>query len=118
NAATPKSSATGATTPKSSATRLKVIPPIHCWTPSIKFPHTRQKTKVKEMRVAVQAHRWHNMVMDKVLAKRPLTDFRKSSKTKVFKTAAERIAAMSLICNSRTEDGDVERRFRRIRKTP
>lgn len=54
--------------------------------------------------------------MDKVLTKRPLTDFRKSSKTRPYKTAEELITAMSLICNSRTEDGHVERRFRRIRK--
>lgn len=52
--------------------------------------------------------------MEKVVTKRKLSDFRKRPKSKDLKTAEERLAAMSLICKSRTEDGHVERRFRRI----
>jgi len=62
--------------------------------------------------------------MEKVIKKRSLADFRKSRATTRKKTEnathgtyAERIAAMSLICRTRTEDGTVERRFCRIRKT-
>jgi len=49
--------------------------------------------------------------MEKVVTKRKLSDFRKRSKSKDLKTAAELMAAMSLICKSRTEDGNVERGF-------
>ena len=54
--------------------------------------------------------------MDKVLVKGKLSAFRDKPKGVNLKTAEERLAAMSLICKSRTEDGHVERRFFRIRK--
>jgi len=54
--------------------------------------------------------------MEKVVTKRTLADFRKQPKSQELKTASERMAAMSLICKTRTEDGRVERRFRRVRK--
>ncbi|GEM_PF-4728517 len=54
--------------------------------------------------------------MDKVLAKGHLSAFRDKPKGKDLKTAEKRLAAMSFICRSRTEDGHVERRFFRIRK--
>lgn len=65
-----------------------------------------------------------NFCMEKVIKKQSLADFRKSRDTSMKErkdgkpgTYAERIAAMSLICKTRTEAGTVERRFRRIRKT-
>ena len=54
--------------------------------------------------------------MEIVLQKGKLSDFRKKPKGADLKTPEERMAAMSLICKSRTEDGHVERRFYRIRK--
>jgi len=54
--------------------------------------------------------------MEKVVKKRSLSDFRKKPPESELKTAAERLAAMSLICKSRTEDGSVERVFRYVRR--
>lgn len=51
--------------------------------------------------------------MEKIIQKGKLSDFRKKSKGSDLKTPDERMAAMSLICKSRTEDGHVERRFKR-----
>lgn len=66
--------------------------------------------------------------MEKVVQKRSLADFRKNRGTsrknnqsgmpgRQAEPFAENVAAMSFICRTRTEDGRVERRFRRVRKT-
>ena len=56
------------------------------------------------------------LLMEMVIQKRSLSSLKEVKKGEELKSPAERLAAMAVICKTRSQDGRVERRFRRVRK--